>query len=188
MSTTDLVSEFKDLLELAGIDITDYSDDDIELLLESKLSEITAYVGFDINPTLHKEIRKGFSDDMYEVDYYPVLSVESFKIGNKSLTSDDYVLDDEQGILYLHSALSGLLVLSYSSGISDNAFNSKIKPLLFDMAKYTLTTGFSGVGAMTSIKEGDVQVNYDATSSLGGLIIGRLNNLRASYQCRVKVI
>jgi hypothetical protein len=184
----ELVTEFKQLLELENISFDDYSDEDLQLLLDNKLSELTNYTGINILPTSHKEIKRDWTGDTYEVDYYPISEITSLKVGSKNLTSDDYVLDEEKGILYFHYVLGGMLVLEYSSGFTSEVFASKVKPLLFDMGKYMLTNGSSGLGAMSSVKEGDVQVNYDTSSSLGGLIIARMNNLRASYQCRIRMV
>ena len=122
------------------------------------------------------------------MDYYPVSEISNLKIGSKTLTSDDYVLDEEKGILYLHSQLSGMLVIEYVACLSDDVINSKVNPLLFDMLKYRLTTNFSNDGAISSIKEMDTSVNYDTSTSLGNLIQSRINNLKSCYSIRIKVI
>ena len=188
VDVSDFVEDFKSLMDLEGISLDDYSDDDLELLLQTKLDELTAYTGLEINPTTHKEIKRDFSDDMYEVDFYPVSEISSFTIGSKTLTSDDYTLDEEKGILYFHSIMRGMLVLEYNSCLPETIFSSKVKPLLFDMGKYMLTTQSTSDGVVSSVKEGDVSVNYDTSSSLGNLILSRMNNLKSMYSVRIKVI
>ena len=185
--TNTLLTEFKNYLRINGI-TTEMSDADLELLLNQKTSELIAYTGLELEPTTHTEIKNNYQDNFYEVDYYPIKSITSFQVGSRTLTGDDYVVDCEQGILYLHSSWNGLLRIEYVSCLTDALFSSKVKPLLFDMCRYMLTSSSSGVGAMSSIKEGDVQVNYDTSSSLGNLIVSRMNNLRSMYSCRVKVI
>ena len=182
-----LLTEFISYLRINGI-TTEMSDEDLELLLNQKKSEIIAYTGLELNPTSHTELKRDFFDDQYMVDFYPVVSVTSCQVGSKTLTGDDYTCDSERGIFYFHSIVNGFLRLEYVSGVSSAVFDGKVKPLLFDMAKYMLTSSNSDVGAMSSIKEGDVQVNYDTSTSLGGLIVSRLNNLKNMYSCRVKVI
>lgn len=181
------IETLKEQLTLENV-TCDLSDEDLELLLTNLISELTGYINIPINPTNHKEIRRDFHSDIYEVDHYPISEIVSFKIGNKVLTSDDYVLDENKGILYLHSYMSGLLVIEYAACLSDDVINTKINPLLFDMVKYRLNTNFSGDGVMSSVKEGDVSVNYDTSTSLGGLIQSRINDLKNSYSIRIKVI
>lgn len=185
--TEDIVTEFKTLLELEQIPYT-YTDEELQLLLNNKLSELTTYTGVNITPTTRKEIRRDYTGDMYEVDYYPICNISNFKIGSRTLTSDDYVLDENLGVVYLEYNMSGMLLIEYTSGFTPEMFASQIKPLLFDMAKYQISTGTSELGVLSSVKEGDVQVNYDTGSSLGGLIQSRVQALRSSYQCRVRVI
>ena len=188
LNLNELVDEFKSLCNLEKISLNDLSDNDIKLLLQTKISELSAYTGLELCPSNHKEIKRDFSNDVYEVDFYPVKEISNFTIGSKTLTSDDYVLDAERGILYLHSNMSGMLVIEYVSCLPDSVILSKIKPLLFDMGKYMVTTNFSTNGTISSVKEGDVQVNYDTSSSLGGLIMARIDNLKNSYSTRIKVI
>ena len=73
----ELVTEFKKLLELENISFDDYSDEDLQLLLDNKLSELTNYTGINILPTSHKEIKRDWTGDTYEVDYYPISEITS---------------------------------------------------------------------------------------------------------------
>ena len=182
------VETLKQNLTLENIEYDDYSDEDLELLLNNLIAELTGYGNIPIQPMNHKEIRRNFDGKLYEMDYYPVSEISNLKIGSKTLTSDDYVLDEEKGILYLHSQLSGMLVIEYVACLSDDVINSKVNPLLFDMLKYRLTTNFSNDGAISSIKEMDTSVNYDTSTSLGNLIQSRINNLKSCYSIRIKVI
>lgn len=167
----------------------DYSDEELELLLNNITAELKGYLGnIPIEPVTHKEIINNFKGSLYEVDYYPVSEVTSFNVGSVELTSDDYVLDEERGILYLHSHMSGLLVIEYVACLSDDVITNKVNPLLFDMVKYRLTSNFSGDGVISSIKEMDTSVSYDTSTSLGNLIQSRINDLRSCYSIRIKVI
>ena len=184
---TELIEQFKAILTLEGIS-SELSDEDIKLLLESKITELIGYTNIEINPTNHKDIHRNFESNLYEVDFYPVQEISDFKIGSKTLTSDDYILDEERGILYLHSIMSGMLVVEYVSGLSEKDINGKIIPLIFDMGKYMLSTNFQNTGSISSMKEADVSVNYDTSTSLGNLILSRINNLKSSHSCKIKVL
>lgn len=182
----------KDLLRqqltLEGINHEDYADDDLELLLTNIVKELIGYTNAPIKPMTHKRIIRDFKSDMLELDYYPVSEISSLTIGSKTLSSDDYVLDETIGILYFHSKLSGLLSCQYICQISVEVIENIINPLVFDMVKYRLTTNFSSNGVMSSVKEGDVQVNYDTSTSLGNLIQARINNLKSTYSTRIRVL
>ena len=181
------VNSLKQQLNLEGITY-DYSDEDLELLLTNITNELIGYTNAPINPVSHKRIIRDFQSDMLELDYYPIKEISSLQIGSKNLSDDDYVLDDTLGILYFHSELSGLLSCQYICELSDAVIDNIINPLVFDMVKYRLTTNFSGTGVMSSVKEGDVQVNYDTSTSLGNLIQNRINNLKSTYSIRIKVL
>ena len=182
------VEDLKDLLDLEGVSYEDISDEDLELLLQTKINELSGLTNLPLESTNHKDIVRGFDGDIYEVDHYPLGEVSSFTIGSTTLSADDYVCDNERGILYLNTLCSGMLVIEYSSKLSDDFVTKNINPLLFDMVKYGLTTGFSKDGVMSSMKEGDVQVNYDTSSSLGNLIYARINNLKGAYSPRIRML
>ena len=182
------LEELKKQLVLEGVPYEDFSDEQLQLLLNNVVSELMGYTNVPINPTSHKMVMRNFDDDLLELDFYPVGNITSLKIGSLELSGDDYVLDDTLGILYLNSRLSGLLVCEYCCKLPDNVITTIVNPLLFDMIKYRLTTGFSGNGVMSSVKEGDVQVNYDTGSSLGNLIQGRIKDLKGMYSIRIKVL
>lgn len=181
------VENLKKGLELEGIS-TDMSDEDLGLLLTNVVKELMGNTNAPINPTNHKVILKNFCDDILELDYYPVRKINSFVIGSKTLTDEDYVLDEELGILYLHSNMSGLLVIEYCCQLSDDMISNIVNPLVFDIIKYRLTTNFSNNGDISSMKEGDVSVNYNTNSSLGNLIQSRIKDLKNCYSIRIKVL
>ena len=114
--------------------------------------------------------------------------INSLKIGSVTLTSDDYVLDERLGIIYFNNHWKGMLVVEYVTQVEDHVINNMINPLIFDIVKYRLTNNFSNTGVMSSVKEGDVQVNYDTSTDLGNLIQSRINNLKASYSIRIRML
>ena len=182
------VETLKQNLTLENIEYDEYSDEDLELLLTNIVKEIIGYTNAPINAVTHKRIIRDFKGDMLELDYYPVSEISSLQIGSKTLSSTDYILDETLGILYFHSELSGLLSCTYVCQCSGDTIDNVINPLVFDMIKYRLTTNFTTTGVMSSVKEGDVQVNYDTSTSLGNLIQSRINNLKSTYSIRIKVL
>lgn len=182
------VTSLKQQLNIEGVTLEDYSDEELELLLTNLINELIGYTNAPIKPVTHKRIIRDFQSDMLELDYYPITEISSLQIGSKPISSTDYVLDESLGILYFNSILSGLLSCTYVCKLSDVVIDNIINPLVFDMFKYRLTTNFSTTGVMSSVKEGDVQVNYDTSTSLGNLIQSRINNLKATYSIRIKVL
>lgn len=182
------VAELKKQFQLENVDIGDISDEDLTLLLNNAIAEVMGYTNAPINPKNSKIIIRGFESDMLELDYYPISSITSVQIGSKTLTSDDYILDDNLGILYFNSIMSGLLVVEYVYQVSDDTITNFINPLLSDILKYKFINGFKTDGVMSSVKEGDVSVNYDTSTSLGNLIYSRMNDLKSKYSIRIKVL
>lgn len=182
------IETLKEQLNLENISYDGFEDSQLELLLTNIVKEIIGYTNAPINAVTHKRIIRDFKSDMLELDYYPVSEISSLQIGSKTLSDDDFILDDTLGILYFHSVLSGLLSCQYTCQLSDDVIDNIINPLVFDMIKYRLTTNFSDTGAISSVKEGDVQVNYDTSTSLGNLIQSRINNLKSTYSIRIKVL
>lgn len=186
MSLID-VESLKDQLELQGI-THNLDDEQLTLLLQNKTDELAGLTNLPITPKTHKEIRQDFDGDMYEVDGYPVSSITSLNIGPYTITDDHYVLDESLGIIYFDRVWNGMLVVEYVSCIGEDVINQKVNPLLTDMIGYTLTNDFSPTGSVTSMKEGDVSINYDASTSLGNLIQARINDLKNIYSVRIKVL
>ena len=182
------VEDLKTQLTLEGVSYDDFDDSQLELLLNNIKNEIAGYTNAPITPTDHKMIIRGFDDDMVELDYYPVTCISNCKVGSTTLQEKDYFLDETLGILYFNAALTGLLIVEYTCCVSDKVLTEVVNPLMFDMIKYRLGTGFSPNGVLSSVKEGDVSVNYDTGSSLGALILGRINDLKHTYSIRVKVL
>lgn len=181
------VSSLKEQLDLEGVDY-EYTDEQLQLLLDNMISELIGQTTAPINPVNHKTIIRRFSSEILELDYYPVKCISSIQVGSTILSGEDYVLDQDLGIIYFNSRFEGMLVVEYVCQLSDDEINNSINPLIFDMFKYRLTNNFTDNGAMTSVKEGDVQVNYDTSTSLGNLIYSRINNLKSKYSIRIKVL
>ena len=174
--------ELKETLKLQGVSDSDLEDlTRLQSLIDLKLSEITALTGLPVNPVNRKQIIKNFNHDTFESDWYPICEVTSFKIDGVELTTDDYELDENNGIFYLNRIHVGLLVIEYVHKIPDNVIQSKVNPLISDMVLYGFTALDSNNGDISSIHESEQSISYDTSNSLGNRIYARIDGLKSSY-------
>ena len=98
------VTELKQKLRIYNV-TADLSDEDLELLLNNTILELAGRIGVPIEPEQHKEMVRDFKNDMFELTWYPVQQISSIAVGSKTLGPEDYVLDEELGILYFNTTL-----------------------------------------------------------------------------------
>ena len=164
-------------LEDENSDITKY-----ESLLQLQIDKIASETGLELNPTAHTDVDFNFNWDSqdYNVRYYPIYEIHKVKVDNKCIRSKYYILDSDNGRLHFLKKLpkGEVLIVEYMSCESYSFFNSKVLPLAYDMLLYSLDK--SPTKNASSIKEGDLSVNYDTNTSLNAMIINRLNDLKNS--------
>ena len=184
-------SKLKTILKLKGVNIP-YNDEELETLINYKISELSGLLGFNITETDESETVYHFKDDRIILTRYPVQSIESVTLNNEELFDCKYMLDNRIGIVYFKKRLHGLLVVNYVTGLSQEDIVNVIEPLLVDMITYDLKNRNNslGDGVVSSIREGDVSVNYDTNSSLGNRIYTRIEDLKQRYTktARVRLI
>lgn len=174
--------ELKKLLKLQGVTDSEIGDlETLQSLIDLKISEITALTGLPVNPVTRKQIIKNFQGDLFETDWYPVNRICSFKIDGIELTEDDYVLDENAGIIYLNNNRTGLLVIEYCNKLSDEVISSKVNALIGDMVLYGYTAPNQNSGEISSIHEAEQSISYDTSNSLGNRIYARIDGLKSSY-------
>lgn len=158
-----------------------------ESLLQFQIDKIASETGLELNPTPHTDVEFNFNWDSkdYNIKHYPVKEIHHVKVDNKIICPKDYILDQNNGRLrFLKKLPKGeALIIEYLSCESESFINSKVLPLAYDMLLYTLDQ--SPTKNASSVKEGDLSINYDTNTSLNALIINRLNDLKNS---RRKVI
>lgn len=178
ITPTDLQTSLK----LQGTIIDDSNE--LEQLIELKTNELISITGIPINPRSRKQINPNFKGKLLELDYYPVLEIHSFKIDGKCLKKgEDYIIDENPGIIYLNKPHKGLLVVEYIQQIPTEDILSKINPLISDMVLYTYKNMDASVeGVISSIHEADQSVSYDTSNSLGNRIYNRIESLKKSYK------
>jgi len=177
----------KDLLALRGI-TTSLSDAQLETLIDYKIKELEGLTGIEVYPTVHTDILRNFNDDKILLNYYPVQSVSSIIIDNQTHPTDSITLDIEDGIIYLNNNQYGNATVTYTACLSEEAIDTIFYPLLIDFIEYGLPESRIKQGA-TSVKEGDMQINYSTNSSetLSGKIQSRINALR-NYNTRIRML
>ena len=182
-------TDLKNKLKLQGVDESLLSDDSVlQDWIDLKVDGIIELTGLAIKPVTRKEILRRFKGDLFETNIYPVTDVNSFKINNVELTSDDYVLDENAGIFYLNHNHTGMLVIEYVHCVSQEFVTSKIDPLIVDMLLYHFQYGDNeNTGNISSIHEMDTTINYDTSNSLGNRIYARLESLKNYGACSSKV-
>lgn len=179
------LSELKEKLDLQNVDY-DLNDAKLDLLLRETITQLMGYTNLPILPQSHKQIDPHFKGKTLDLDYYPIKDIRSIDIGSKTLESDDYILDDDNGILYLNSIMSGTLVVDYIVQIPETMFYS-VNNLLFDLIKLNLKNNFEDT-AFSSVKEGDVSINYDTNNSLPSLIQQRIAELKNMNLCKIRML
>lgn len=179
------LSELKTKLELESVDY-DLTDAKLDLLLRQTITQLIGYTNLPILPQSHKQIDPHFEGKILDLDYYPIHDIRSIDIGSKSLERAEYILDDDNGILYLNSNMSGTLVVDYIVQIPEMMFFS-VNNLLFDLIKLNLKNNFEDT-AFSSVKEGDVSINYDTNNSLPSLIQQRIAELKNMNSCKIRML
>ncbi|WP_299523275.1 hypothetical protein [uncultured Methanobrevibacter sp.] len=147
--------------------------------------DLESQLGFTFNPQSHTQIEE-FDYDRIVPVFYPIVEIISLNIGSTTIKPTDYILDEEQGIIYLKKHYTGLLNLKYTSGFNKNEYDTVIHPLLNLMMDYFKNNDLNKDAS--TVKEGDVSISYDTSISTGALIQNRINNLKKRYNTTVRLI
>lgn len=155
------------------------SEEDLKETLKKRLE---LELGLPLTPTLCKLTDNSFDDDLIMLQNFPVKSIKSLKIGEDTLSEEDYVVDESKGIIYLKKHYSGFLYLEYDYCLSEDEF----MPLLDLMMEYESDNGWDKNAS--SIKENNVTVSYDTSLGKGAIIQNMINDLRLRYSVYVEMI
>lgn len=170
----------KTILEKQGYNTENFDD-----LLELVKSQINSRVP--IEPVEQKQSSMIRDTKCVLLDFFPVSSITSVYIGETEFVDGkNCYIDLPDGIIYFKEPKTGLFKASYKTGLPKEEYDKYIIPLIYDMLKYNLTDAWNKDAS--SIKEGDVSVNYDTSISLGALIQKRLDTLEAKFNTWVRMI
>ena len=154
-------------------------DQDLKETLKKRLE---LELGLPLTPKLVEKIERDFNNDLILIENFPVQSIETFKIGNETINSDDYILNDSEGVIYLNKSYSGILYLEYYYGLDESEYGA----LLDLMAEYEMDTGWDKNAS--SISEKNVTVSYDTSLGKGAIIQSMIQDLKNKYSVYVEMI
>lgn len=177
------VEELRILLKFEGIDLSNYSDDELNILIASKTRELAGLIGLDIEPSHRIQTVSDFKGKRLRLDFYPVLDLVQLKYNGCPLKSCKYTLNEKLGIITFKDYLHGPVTVKYLSGFSEDLINGFINPLIADMVADTLSKDKSLglVDGVSSIKEGDVSVSYDTSNSRTNRINSRIEDIKNRF-------
>ena len=196
------INKLKILLKFDGVEF-DFSDEELRLLVDYKLLELESLLGVKIQQSEEIKIIHKFKGKLLELNFYPVLTLEEICVNGRQLLSSEYDVNYELGIIYFNNYIVGDVRVKYVIGFDESRFEYLIFPLLKDMLGYTIRYGkinsiYGGItGIASSLKEGDVSVNF-ASNNLNGVgsygydggINNRIEELRKrfTYSARVRLL
>lgn len=158
--------------------MTNETDD----LRETLKKRLELELGLPLTPKPMKQVDRDFDDSTIIVENFPITKITTLKIGNDTLTADDYILVESEGIIYLNNNHNGLLYLEYCYGLDESEYG----PLLDLMVDYENDTSWTKDAS--SITEKNVSVSYDTSQGKGARIQSMIQDLRNKYSCVVDMI
>lgn len=162
-------------------------DDSLEEISEDELrnnlkKRLELELGLPLTPKLMKQVDMRFAGEFILLNYFPVLEVKLIKINNKELSSENYLLVENEGIIYLNEFCSGKVYVEYTYGLSEGEY----LPLLELMVEYEKDNSWKKDAS--SISEKNVSVSYDTSMGKGARIQAMIEDLRNKYSCVVEMI
>lgn len=170
------------LLKIKGITPTQsLTEDDYVNLINFKLDYLLSEINCTLDPVEHEDIFLDYNgEDKILLDYYPVTNINSIKIDGTQINSDEYILKPSNGVIKFESnRSSGVLNVKYITQVSETIITSRLTPLLLDWLIYDLDPESSD--GLSSIKEGDVSINYDTNNSTLVNLQSRLKDLKNQF-------
>ena len=159
------LQEIRLLLKLQGITV-DFTDEELTLLINSKIRELEGLTGMHITPVDKTYYSRHLNQPVCELADYPILNVYKVFLDNVELKHKEYHVDYDLGIVYLadrneghhhffhdyksnnpyqyyphrhhHHLYDKQIKVLYTTGVSDVDFTNLILPLLIDMVGYTI--------------------------------------------------
>lgn len=171
------ISDLRELLQVYGIDDSQYTDTQLQLLLK----QARTFIG-NATPENREDYVDQYHGKKYMTQYYPV-SVDSVNVtvGGESVTPHHIT---EEGIIYFDNIVNGELSCTYTQQLSEEDISGAVLPLVVYMIQD------QNGGNMSSITEGDVSVSFDnnSTVSTSNQINRLIESLRQKYKARVVLL
>lgn len=176
---TEIVDELRALLELYNIDDSQYTDEQLEMMI----SQARACIGTEYTEASdHEDYVRDFCGDYYLTEYYPI-DIESVRV----TIDDERVFPDKitsEGIIYFENEHRGKLSCTYVQDFSSD----DIKDVILPVAMYMIRD--KNGGNMRSINEGDISITYENDSQLStsNMIASLVQKLQNKYKARVRLL
>lgn len=162
------------------IEVDETVDVDESALKKSLKNQLEVMLGLPLTPKLFKQVDMDFDYDKIIVTNYPVLDINVLKINNEIIT--DYMLVEDEGIIYLDHYYRGKLFLEYVHCLPEEEY----EPLLDLMVEYELDN--NPYKDATSISEKNVSISFNKDMGKGALIQSMIQDLKLKYSCVVEMI
>jgi len=177
------IADLKKRLRLAGIDYSDYTDEDLTDLINLVIERIEAETGLPVlSPRMVTEYVDLFNGKVYETDFYPLVGYE-IRLNDEPF--EVHRVDADRGIIYFKPRTVGELEVKYQIQYTNNTVLSS---LISDMIILEME-GDTVHGTWNSIREGEVSVTYGVGSGgLQGKVDKALNELKGYYKPRVRLL
>ena len=182
--------KIRTLLKFEGVTV-DFTDEELQVLIDSKLDELEGLIGADIRPHDRQKTVGKFKGKILELNFYPIIQIADIVLNGYPLCNYEYNVNYDLGIIYFNHRIRGHITVYYTTGIPERDFSHILNPLIKDMVSYTLNyneglkydRGISGEGTIASLKEGDVSIGfaYDSSLTLGARINDRIDDLKSKY-------
>ena len=155
------------------------NDDDLKETLKKRLE---LELGLPLTPKTVKQVDMRFNDEIILLDNFPVIEIKLIRIDSRELVSEDYMLVENEGTIYLNEHCSGRLYVEYTYGLPEEDY----LPLLDLMVEYENDTSWKKDAS--SISEKNVSISYDTSQGKGARIQAMIQDLRNKYACVVDMI
>lgn len=159
--------------------LEDVSEDELRDHLKKRLE---LELGLPLTPKPMKQVDKLFNDDVILLGNFPVKEINLIRVDSKELTSEDYLLVETEGTIYLNESCSGRLYVEYTYCLPEDDYSA----LLDLMVEYENDTSWTKDAS--SITEKNVSVSYDTSQGKGARIQSMIQDLRNKYSCVVDMI
>lgn len=192
--------KIRTLLKFDGMDTSDLSDEELEIIIESKINELEGFIGVDLVPRERSKIVSHFHNHILGLNFYPIVDIVGVYVNDCFVKSCHYNVNWKLGIIYFDKPVHGVVRVDYVSGVDTRVFTNSILPLLKDMIGYSISFGnansrLGGWGYLaSSLHEGDVSISFGGgqTNGKGGYgyssaINSLIDSLRERYQYSARV-
>ncbi len=166
-------------LMLTSNGITDeLTDEELQSFIDQAIELVDVKI---VTPRVEEDYITDFEGDVYVTSFYPILPSEPFelRINNRIITPEKIRYDN--GIIYLRTDYAGIVKCTYTVGISEEELQTGLLPICVQLVKDARGRNIS------SIKEGDVTVNYK-TSGMGDItsLDALIQQFRTRYDALIR--